>query len=315
MAGAIAGQLICSSVSCRNMIGILCQRGTLVAVVEGIGVYQCDVERARAEWNDRNPGIADETTSERRPPSEDDVIANFQVERLARSESVSERAIDREVELTQFPFHPKARLAALHASGLSARSLRCAVAANLRTQAWIEKKLQSRITAPSGVCEAYYGAFAFEFRQPLRLRASHIFFAAPAESDPEVVETKRQAAKSILDRIAHGEKFEDLVVESEDEESKKRGGDLNFFSESRMPPDFWNALKEMPVGGPAKLVQTRLGFHVVTATDSRPAKQMPLEEACPIIITKSQNATRQTWLLSLRKVELWNRRPSNLQIP
>src|SRR5437763_15614076 len=76
--------------------------------------------------------------------------------------------------------------------------------------------------------------------QCARFRASHLFLAAPPETPPEVVESKQKVIKALADQIRHGEKLGELAAAaSEDEATKTRGGDLGFFSESRMPPDFF----------------------------------------------------------------------------
>jgi peptidyl-prolyl cis-trans isomerase D len=88
-------------------------------------------------------------------------------------------------------------------------------------------------------CRAFYDARPKNFAQPLRLRASHLFLAAPMETPPPIIETKRELIESLSVRLARGEKFSDLVeAASEDEATKNRGGDLSYFSAFRMPPDF-----------------------------------------------------------------------------
>jgi parvulin-like peptidyl-prolyl isomerase len=88
----------------------------------------------------------------------------------------------------------------------------------------------------------------------MRFRASHVFLAAPPETRAEVVEAKRSAIKGFSERIARGEKLVDLVsVASEDEATRTRGGDLNYFSESRMPPYFFAAVKGCAWEKPVRL--------------------------------------------------------------
>lgn len=313
VAGAIAGQFICASVACRNAIGLWCKREPLVAVVEGVGIYQCDLARAMAEWDNRNPDPPNESDSVQGTQIIDVIVANLRAQRLARHERVAASEINHQVELTQFQFQPRAWLTALHSNGLSSRSLRCAIAQNRRAQSWIEKKIQPAMAVPADECAVYYNGYPSAFVEPIRLRVSHIFFAAPPGSAPELIEAKQRAAQAIVDRIAHGEKFTALVVQSEDEASKKRGGDLNFFSQSRVPADFWDAVKGMTVGGPVALVRTGLGFHVVQMVDSRPPRQMSLEEARPGILVALENERRATAVKAL--TEDLARSGPNLQIP
>ena len=136
--------------------------------------------------------------------------------------------------------------------------------------------------------------------QPVRFRVSHLFVAAPRETLPEVVETKQQAIKSLAERIKQGEKLTDLAaVGSEDEATKNRGGDLEFFSESRMPPDFFAAVAKMHIGEISQPIRTRLGFHIIELTDSKPAREMNFEEARPEIRLIIENEKRRTALQNL----------------
>ena len=128
-------------------------------------------------------------------------------------------------------------------------------------------------------CRNFYDTHPQDFMQRARFRASHLFLAAPPETPPEVVESKQKVIKALADRIKHGEKLGELAaVASEDEATKTRGGDLVFFSESRMPLDFFYAVVEMHVGEISQPIRTRLGFHIVEVTDFKPARQMSFED-------------------------------------
>ena len=130
----------------------------------------------------------------------------------------------------------------------------------------------------------FYDTHPQNFMQPARFRASHLFLAAPPETPSDVVETKQKTINSLAARIKQGEKLADVAAAaSEDEATKTRGGDLVFFSESRMPLDFFYAVVEMHVGEISQPIRTRLGFHVVEVTDFKPARQMRFEKVQPEI--------------------------------
>ncbi|HEY2625186.1 MAG TPA: peptidylprolyl isomerase [Candidatus Udaeobacter sp.] len=96
------------------------------------------------------------------------------------------------------------------------------------------------MTSPSDIteneCRTFYYRRQRNFIQPARFRASHLFLAAPPETPQEMVESKEKVIDVLADRIRHGEKLGELAAAgSEDEATQIRGGDLGFFSESRMP--------------------------------------------------------------------------------
>jgi peptidyl-prolyl cis-trans isomerase SurA len=104
--------------------------------------------------------------------------------------------------------------------------------------------------------------------------------AAPPVTPEEAAETKRIAMEAVSARIVGGEKFEDLVLDnSEDEATKESAGDLGYFSEMRMPPDFLAAVRGLRVGEVSKVVQTYLGFHIIQLLEIQPERQLSFEEA------------------------------------
>jgi len=89
-----------------------------------------------------------------------------------------------------------------------------------------------------------------------------------------------QSTEALAPRIANGENFSELVATaSEDQATKTRGGDLGFFSEFRMPPDFFAAVVKMHVGEISKPIHTRLGFHIIQLADRKQARRMTFDEA------------------------------------
>jgi hypothetical protein len=103
---------------------------------------------------------------------------------------------------------------------------------DLRSREWIEQQMTSQGDATEDECQNFYDTHPQNFLQRARFRASHVFLAAPLETPPDVVETKQKTINSLAARIKQGEKLAD-------EATKTRGGDLGFFSESRMPLDFF----------------------------------------------------------------------------
>ncbi len=322
LAGVMAGNLICSSVTLRNTLGRLCGRGALVALAQDIGSYQKDLARAEAELQDRGAESSEADMAKEAGHLSTVVATNLEAERVARRQAVGNGLVEREFDLLRFQFPPQAWLAALRANGLTPSLLRSTLAGQVRARAWIENEIRPALLIRTEECLAYYDAHPAASAQPPRLRASHIFFAAPPESSPEVVEEKRLAAQAIVSRWQAGETFQDLAVNSEDEASKKHGGDLNFFSEARMPSDFWAGLKSWPAGQTSGLIRTKLGFHVVELTDDRPVRRMPLSEVMTDIRARLENEKRSVAVIRLAE-ELsqhvqWNtaaERPRGLEKP
>ena len=316
VAGVVCGELLLRLPVFRNATGILFKRGHLLALAQGQGIYEADLRRALAEWRYAN-GIDEKNRQEEDAGSVKKVrtittlqdeqgvltrlISNLAAQYLAADEKIFKVEVDSELKLLREQFRDeKTWRAALRASGFSVRSLRCNIVDDLRARDWIERKMISQSDATEDECRNFYDTHLQNFMQRARFRASHLFLAAPPETLPEVVESKEKVIKALADRIRHGEKLGELATAaSEDEATKTRGGDLGFFSESRMPPDFFSAIVKMHVGDISQPFRTRLGFHIVELTDFKPARQMPFEEVQPEIRRAIKNEKRRAALQAL----------------
>jgi parvulin-like peptidyl-prolyl isomerase len=301
-AGVVCGELLLRLPVFRNATGILFQRGHLLALAQGQGIYEADLRRALADWRYAN-GIDEK--NQRADNHEKPLVLRSLIldaaQSLAAHKKIPTTKIDSELKLLREQFRDENTWrAALRASGFSVRSLRWNIVDDLRAREWIEQQMTSQSDATEDECRNFYDTHPQNFMQRARFRASHLFLAAPPETPPEVVESNQKVIKALVDRIRHGEKLGELAAaESEDEATKTRGGDLGFFSEPRMPPDFFSAIIKMRVGEISQPIRTRLGFHIVELTDSKPARQMSFEEVQPEIRPAIENEKRRTALQSL----------------
>ena len=315
-AGVVCGELFLRLPAFRNATGILFKRGHLLALAQGQGIYEADLRRALAEWryakgidqNDRHEDVRSvkkvttvTTLQEERQQVLTRLISNSVAQCLAADKKISKVDVNSELKLLREQFRDeKTWRAALRASGFSVRSLRRNIVDDFRAREWVEQRMISQSDATEGECRNFYETHPQNFVQRARFRASHLFLAAPPETPPEVVESKQKMIEALADRISHGENFGELAAAgSEDEAAKTRGGDLGFFSESRIPPDFFSAIVKMRVGEISQLIRTRLGFHIVQLTDFKPARQTNFEEVQPEIRLAIDNEKRRETLQNL----------------
>lgn len=301
VAGIAAGELVVRSAFLRNEIGRAFGRGQLVARVDGVGIYEADVARAVVEARERGSADASDKADSKQKIRAIvlELAANAGAIRLAQGQSIPPEAAGRQLELLKFQLQPSNWATALRANGLSEKSLRAEVFQSLCARSWLERKLTTSVALEE--CRAYYGKHPGDYMLPQRFRAGHIFLAAPPDTPEEVVATKQAAIQAVSDRLAGGEKFDDLAAEcSEDEATKKRGGDLNFFSGLRMPADFMAAIGRMRVGQISGVVRTRLGFHIIELKELKPARQMTFDEARTEINLLLANQKRSVALENLR---------------
>jgi parvulin-like peptidyl-prolyl isomerase len=199
---------------------------------------------------------------------------------LAAGEKTPTREIDRELNILQWQFHDgNAWKKALRESDLSEGSLRAMIGQELRARRWIARQIAPQLKVVTRECKQIFQDHPEPYFQPVRLRVSHLFLAAPSETSPEIVDLKQKAIASLSERISHGENFSDLVGStSEDEATKTRGGDLGFFAAYRMPPDFFAAAAKMPSRADQSTGPNFTGLSYYS-TDLKLARQMTFDEA------------------------------------
>lgn len=214
-------------------------------------------------------------------------------------EKISSTVIDREMELLRAQFGDEQKFrAALHTNHLWIWQLRWEIADHLRERAWLDRQLHLEVSETE--CRNYFAQHSSQFTQPARYHVAHLFVAAPLGSPSDVTETKRQTVEDWAQRLQNGEQFVDLAAQfSEDEASKKRGGDLGWFSDKRMPPDFMNAVHFLGVGDTSPVVQTKLGFHILRLIETQLPGALSFEEAQPEVVAQIQNEKRRETVAKL----------------
>lgn len=259
--GVFSSELLCRSTIFRDAAGRLFGHGRLVAITDGRGVYEKDLE---------DDGFF--TAS--------DLIAMGNVRRAARNESLDVARVDQELSLLRAQFgDEKAFLQRVHRNGFSISLLRERIADQLRSLQWLEKQIAAEKGATDKECRDYYETHRALFAQPVRFRASHLFLAAPAETPPEVVEAKGKLMDALAVRLARGETLPQLAAEtSEDQATKARGGDLGFFSSARMPAEFFAEIEKLPAGRRSNPFRSHLGFHIAEVAEIRPARVLGFDE-------------------------------------
>jgi hypothetical protein len=273
--GVFCSKLLCRSTAFRDATGRLFGRGRVIAITDGRAVYEKDLD-----------GVDFFTTS--------DLIVMENLRRVARNEPLGAAKVDGELSLLRAQFgDEKAFLLGVRSNGFSISSLRERIADQLRSLEWLEKQIVAEKAATEKECRDFYETHRALFTQPVRFRTSHLFLAAPADTPPEIVESKREVIDALAVRLSRGESMTQLAAEaSEDEATKSRGGDLGFFSSVRMPPEFFAEIEKLAVGRRSNPFRSHLGFHIVEVAEIRPARVLSFDDARADILLAFANERR-----------------------
>ena len=124
-------------------------------------------------------------------------------------------------------------------------------------EAFLEKELGDRVKVSEDEAQQYYQKNKNAFRREEdEVRISHILVRNIAE------------AGLITVRLQDGGSFEVIAKDmSLDEATKERGGDMGYVQLSNLPPDFYEAVTKLRVGGISAPIRTDYGFDIIMLTD------------------------------------------------
>lgn len=127
---------------------------------------------------------------------------------------------------------------------------------------------------------------AVEQKQVPSSKASHILISFKETGNPNAVLTKEEAkakADDLMSQIKAGADFATLAqTNSEDRGSATRGGDLNWFKEGQMVPEFNDWVFSHGVGE-LGIVETQYGYHIIKKTDAKSEPGMIIATVAKVI--------------------------------
>jgi peptidyl-prolyl cis-trans isomerase C len=94
-----------------------------------------------------------------------------------------------------------------------------------------------------------------------------------------ILVASKELADQVIKKIKGGAKFEDVAKAQSTDGSKANGGDLGWFTLTRMAKPFGDAVKNLKKGEMTQEpVQTQFGWHVIRLEDTRETAPPPFEQ-------------------------------------
>lgn len=116
----------------------------------------------------------------------------------------------------------------------------------------------------------------------MEYRVRHILIKVDPTGDPKKLKAAEQKAKALVAELnkANGKNFAQLATtKSDDEGTKKEGGQLDWTDGSNLVKEFSDAMVKLPKGSYTKVpVKTRFGYHIILVEDVRPIQFPPYEQ-------------------------------------
>lgn len=143
--------------------------------------------------------------------------------------------------------------------------------------------------APSDAdAKKYYDDNVARYTTPREVRVSQILIAAPTSASPADDAKAKAKAESVLAEVkAHPEQFAQIAQkESQDPGSAAKGGDLGWSTNGVLTGEksFDTAAMALNKGEVGPLVHSSFGYHVVEATDAKPAATKPFNDVKDSIV-------------------------------
>jgi peptidyl-prolyl cis-trans isomerase C len=141
-------------------------------------------------------------------------------------------------------------------------------------EAFLKKKIEEQAKISDADLQKFYDQNKDKFKSGEQVRASHILVKDEG------------AAKEILAEIKKGGNFEELAKKHSIDAAGAKGGDLGWFGQGSMIPEFEKVVFGMKEGEISGVVKTKFGYHIIKLTGKRPAGTRSFEESKELIKSK-----------------------------
>lgn len=128
--------------------------------------------------------------------------------------------------------------------------------------------------------KAYYDAHQDEFKEPLKVHASHILIKLA----PNATDAQKKAAKAKADEVfalakKTPAKWLEISKKYSEVPTRDRGGDLGFFSRDHTPQQFGDAAFGASAGDIVGPIETNFGYHIIRVGEKQKEGVMDFKKA------------------------------------
>lgn len=202
---------------------------------------------------------------------------------------VSLQEINRRIEMMQTE-HGKNIKDVLAGQGVDYEKWKADVWEDMMMEKLKERDVNRQLAVSSTEVRRYYQANIRQFERPEQVRVRQI-----------VVATEDEAHK-VLEALQNKADFASLAREKSTAPEAPKGGDLGYFAQGEMPPEF-NVVFTLPVKGISGVVKSPYGFHIFKLEEERPAGVRSLDEASQEIegglLNEKKDRKYMQWLKEL----------------
>ncbi len=153
---------------------------------------------------------------------------------------------------------------------LTEDALKTQLLEGMTIQKLIEQEVINNLKISDEDTKAYYNEHTDLFKQPEKMKASHILVKAQSEDGESVRAEALKKIKGIQQELKEGGDFAELAKKYSDCPSGANGGDLGYFGPGQTVPPFEEAAFALKQGEISDIVETSYGYHLIKAGDRQP---------------------------------------------
>lgn len=153
---------------------------------------------------------------------------------------------------------------------------------------YLQQEIEKQITDER--LQEGYKLYVENFPEVQEAKASHILVADEAK------------AKELIKQLNDGASFEELAKENSTDNTAEKGGDLGYFAQTDVVPEFGDAAFALSPGEITKEpIQSQFGYHIIKLAEKRQRPPAEFEEAKPFLEAQIRSAVLQGILNGWRK--------------
>ena len=256
----------------------------IVARVNGEAINKTDLENAVKGLEGRagGPVPADQRDRVYRGVLDDMIGYKLLVqEAKARKVAVPDADVEAQIAKIRSQFQTDAQFQqALASQKMTLEGVRDDARSEMSVEKLVEGEIAAKVAVQPEAINDFYQKNQDKFQQGPRVRASHILISIPQNADVTVKQQAKTKAEGILKDLKAGKDFAAAAKEnSQDPGSAPNGGDLGFFEQGQMVPQFDQVAFTLKPGQMSELVETQFGYHIIKVAEKQETRVVPLEEA------------------------------------
>jgi len=156
---------------------------------------------------------------------------------------------------------------------------------------FVQHVIEQRAVVSEEDVRAYYDAHEYEYTKEFRV--SHILVSTPEDAEEVLQELKKRT-------------FSWVATRKSIDKHTGIGGDLGFLSKGNMIPEFEKVVFNMKVGDVSDVIESDFGYHIITVTDIRDARNKldyedAKEEIAGILMRAKRKAVYDSLITALRQ--------------